>query len=92
MNEKLIFGENLKKIREEKGFSQEDFAKLLGSSKQVISRYENNKRTPKITVAADYANILNIPIGALLYGEIAASGRVAEDGDAALYTTTPNEK
>ncbi|WP_164919062.1 MULTISPECIES: helix-turn-helix domain-containing protein [Acutalibacteraceae] len=60
------FGDRLKAIRLEHRMSQEDFARLLGTSKQVISRYETNQRTPKITVANRYAEILNVPISGLL--------------------------
>lgn len=60
------FGDRLKAIRLEKHMSQDEFASLLGTSKQVISRYETNQRTPKITVANEYATVLNIPLNALL--------------------------
>lgn len=58
----MKFGDKLKSIRTQMGMSQEDFAKLLGTSKQVISRYETNQRTPKITIVQQYADILNIPV------------------------------
>lgn len=41
-------------------------AKILGTTKQVISRYEKGQRTPKITVAREYAERLNIPLPYLL--------------------------
>ena len=62
MNEKQSYGSILKKIRKDKGLSQEAFAKMLGTSKQVISRYETDQRTPKITVAAGFAKKLNMPL------------------------------
>ncbi|MCI8497716.1 MAG: helix-turn-helix domain-containing protein [Clostridiales bacterium] len=54
------FGERLKAVRTEKGMTQEEFATLLGTSKQVISRYEKNQRTPKITAVHNYAKKLGI--------------------------------
>ena len=54
------FGEKLKAVRTEKGMTQEEFANLLGTSKQVISRYEKNQRTPKITAVHSYAKKLGI--------------------------------
>ena len=45
--------------------SQEELAALLGTSKQVISRYETGQRSPKITVASEYAAKLGVPISAL---------------------------
>lgn len=60
------FGEKLKKIRNERNMSQEELANLLGTSKQVISRYETNQRAPKITVVEEYAKKLQIPLIYLL--------------------------
>lgn len=60
------FGTVLRDIRLAKGMSQEEFASLLGTTKQVISRYENGQRTPKITVAKEYADLLGIPLTILL--------------------------
>ena len=59
------FGESLRKIRIEKGMSQDELASLLGTSKQVISRYENNQRSPKVSVVADYADKLGVSISYL---------------------------
>lgn len=60
------FGDRLKETRLNKHMSQDDLATLLGTSKQVISRYETNQRTPKITVANKYAEILQVPLNYLL--------------------------
>lgn len=62
----MTFGDKLKKIRNEKGMSQDELASLLGTSKQVISRYETNQRTPKITVVSEYAATLSVPLSYLL--------------------------
>lgn len=62
----MLFGDKLKKIRLDNDWSQEELAKILGTSKQVISRYETNQRTPKITVVAEYAALLHIPLLYLL--------------------------
>lgn len=61
-----LFGNRLKALRCERGMSQEELAQLLGTSKQVISRYETNQRTPKITVVNEYAIKLNVPLAYLL--------------------------
>lgn len=60
------FGDRLKQIRLDRDMSQEELALLLGTSKQVISRYETNQRTPKITVANEYAEKLGVPLNTLL--------------------------
>ena len=57
----------------ERGFSQEELAALLGTTKQVVSRYENGQRTPKVTVVEKFARRLGVPLSALL-GAAAAEG------------------
>lgn len=59
------FGENLRKIRNSRGMSQEEFADLLGTSKQVISRYETAQRSPKVSTVAEYAEKLGVSISEL---------------------------
>lgn len=59
------FGENLRKIRNARGMSQEEFADLLGTSKQVISRYETAQRSPKVSTVAEYAAKLGVSIAEL---------------------------
>jgi len=62
----LEFGDKLKSIRTERHMSQEDMAKLLNTSKQVISRYETKQRTPKIAVVTTYAEKLGVPLEYLI--------------------------
>ena len=37
-------------------------AKRLNTTKQALSRYERGERTPKITIAAKFAEILNVDV------------------------------
>ena len=46
---KFDFGDNLKKLRNSKGLTQEQVAELLNVSKQSISRWENNITYPDIS-------------------------------------------
>jgi len=62
----MSFGERLKQRRIERGLSQAALAERLGTSKQVISRYETGLRTPKITVARQCAEILGVPLHDLM--------------------------
>ena len=75
----LNFGDILKQLRQAKGMSQEEFASLLGTTKQVVSRYENGQRTPKITVAQKYAEVLGISLNELL-GENVIEGQTIPEG------------
>lgn len=60
------FGEVLRNIRIENGWTLEEMAKRLGTTKQAISKYERGERTPKITVAAKFADILGVPLEILI--------------------------
>ena len=66
----MTFGSKLKQIRISMGLSQEEFAAKLNTTKQVISRYETEQRTPKITIAQNYAEILNVPLNDLIDNNI----------------------
>lgn len=77
------FGDRLRQIRKEAGLSQEEFAKKLGTSKQVLSRYETNQRIPKITLASEYAAKLGVTLDYML-------GDTAEE--AAFYDLCPQTK
>ncbi|MCL2140301.1 MAG: helix-turn-helix domain-containing protein [Dehalococcoidia bacterium] len=59
------FGANLRRIREEQGLTQEGLATKLETSKQVISRYENDHRSPKVSVVAEYAKKLGVSLSRL---------------------------
>lgn len=73
------FGTKLKKIRISRNMSQDDLAKFLGTSKQVISRYETNQRTPKITTAQEYALKLNVPLLYLVDNNITSIDDVSQN-------------
>lgn len=63
------FGEKLKAIRTARNMSQEEFARLLNTSKQVISRYELGQNVPKITVVGPWCRILNVSLDDMLLEE-----------------------
>ncbi len=60
------FGERLREIRQERSLSQEKMAKLLGTSKQILSRYELGQRSPKIEQVQRYAQKLQVSVDYLL--------------------------
>ncbi len=62
----MTFGEKIKLLRTDRNMSQEEFASLLGTSKQVISRYELGQTTPKIGVAAEWCKILSVNLDSML--------------------------
>ena len=56
------FGDRLRELRNSRGWTQEQLAERLGTSKQVISRYESGLRSPKISVVAQWAEKLGVPL------------------------------
>jgi len=62
----IEFGEVMRSIREKNKWTLEDMAKVLGTTKQALSKYERGERTPKITVAAKFADILGVPLETLI--------------------------
>ena len=74
-----MFGENLRRIRLDRGMSQDDFALLLGTSKQVISRYETGQRSPKVSIVAAYAEKLGVSISVLTTGDDQSDAQQARE-------------
>lgn len=52
----------IKKVREEKGFSQSDVAKNLGITRQAVSLYEKGDREPKLEMWQKLADFFNVPV------------------------------
>ncbi len=61
-----FFGERLRRIRKEMGETQDEFAARIGTSKQVLSRYESGQRIPKISLVESYAKSLNVSVDYLM--------------------------
>ena len=61
-----FFASNLKKIREERGLSQNKLGALAGVNQTTIARWENKEIAPSIDNVEDLANALNIPLPDLL--------------------------
>lgn len=57
-----MIGDNIKKYREDKGWSQEQLADLSSLTKISIGNYERGKRIPQVDVLQRIADALNIPI------------------------------
>ncbi|PCJ93537.1 MAG: transcriptional regulator [Porticoccaceae bacterium] len=60
MNARATFSKALKKIRVEKGFSQENLAFEAGLSMRSISLLEGNKQQPTITTIENLSKALGI--------------------------------
>ena len=75
------FGETLKRLREEAGFTQAELAKKCGMKKQSISRYETGTREPNIRIAKIIADALGVKIELLAPNEADLETPPAETKD-----------
>ena len=63
---KIKLSEQLKKIRRERGNTQEDLAKHLGISVQAVSKWERDEGYPDITLLPAIASYYNVSVDDLL--------------------------
>ncbi len=62
-------GNNLRQLREEKGYSQNHLASLCDMSNTTISAYEHSVKTPNLITVAKMAKGLEVSIDRLFYGD-----------------------
>lgn len=55
-------------LMKKKGYSQKEFACLIGVTESAMSRYLNNGREPKLEVVRRMANVLNTTTDFLVNG------------------------
>ena len=60
MDMRALVGNNVRRIRQEKGLTQEQFAERSGFSQQYISSLENGRRNPTIVTIYEIATALGV--------------------------------
>ena len=65
----MTFGEKMKKIRNERGLSQQELGKILGIKQQTVAQYEKVPYTPKYDTVRKIAEALDCPINSLVEDE-----------------------
>ncbi|MCK8628164.1 XRE family transcriptional regulator, partial [Fructobacillus cardui] len=60
MPEKNIISSQIVNLRNSRGYTQDDLAKLLGYSKQTISNWETGLKTPRMGAIQKLADIFNV--------------------------------
>lgn len=62
----MPFGEVLKRLRKDKGFTQAELARLTGLKVSAISMYENGNREPNFETLEIFADLFNVDMDVLL--------------------------
>lgn len=62
----MLFADTLKKLRSEKGLSQNDIAKRMYVTNTTVSRWENGSRLPDVVMISRLAGVLGIDVNILL--------------------------
>lgn len=65
-----MFHENLKTMRKEKGYTQEELAIKLNVVRQTVSKWEKGLSVPDADVLCKIADVLDTDVSTLLGGEI----------------------
>ena len=62
----MIFADTLKKLRMEKGLSQQALAEKMFVTKSAVSRWENGSRLPDAVTISRLSGILGVDINILI--------------------------
>ena len=63
---KIILGERLKELREERNLTQRELAKKLGINGVTYLHYEKDQREPPLSLLADMAKFFDVSVDYLL--------------------------
>lgn len=65
-----MFAENLKKIRKDKGYTQETLAEKLNVVRQTVSKWGKGLSLPDVDMLSKIVNVLETDVNILLDGQI----------------------
>ena len=63
------FGKKIRELRKKSNLTQKEFADKLGVTYQAVSKWENGKNMPDITLIKEISNIFKVDIEELLTGK-----------------------
>ena len=64
----MDFGEQFRKIRKERGLTQEQVASTLNVSRQAVSNWENNKNLPDLEMVVKLSAAFDLSLDQLILG------------------------
>lgn len=62
-------GNNIKRLRKDRGLSQEQLAEQLCVTHQAVSKWETDKAQPDIETLKKLSEIFEVPVEELIYGK-----------------------
>lgn len=62
-------GDHIRKLREEKGWTQQVLGKKLGKKTSTISAYETNAKLPSVDCLIEMAELFDVSLDTLVYGD-----------------------
>lgn len=80
-----IFSKNLRFLRKQKGWGQDELAKRTHRSQPTIQLWESDKRSPTMEMVTELAEIFHIDVNTLIYKDL-ETGSFSKDG----YSTDPS--
>lgn len=60
------FAENLRTLRKSRGYSQDKFAKMIGSNQVTLSSWEVGTRVPALSTIQEIADTFHVPLSSLI--------------------------
>ena len=75
----MVFGEKLKNLRKDKGWSQEELAEKLFVSRQSVSKWENGQNYPSIEIIIKLSDFFGVTIDELLRSDEELKEKVIND-------------
>jgi transcriptional regulator with XRE-family HTH domain len=82
MDMRRLVGENVRRIRQDRGLTQEQFAEVSGFSQQYLSGLERGRRNPTVVTLFELATALKATPIDLLRAIETSGGRPAPQGKA----------
>lgn len=75
----MLVGEKIKSYRIQFGFSQEDLAEKLDTSRQTISSWENGKTYPSVMTIVSLSEIFQVSVEALIKEDVQSMKEMMEN-------------
>lgn len=83
-------GELIHRLRRERGLTQLQLAESLGVSDKAVSKWERGLGCPELSLLPELAEALEVDMGKLLSGELAANDRVSGNVNRVRFWVCPS--